>query len=275
MTRRISLVAVCCSRASVRSAFLACSSPSRRAFSSAITAWSANVWSSAISAGANPPSRRPGDRDHPDHVLAAQHRHRDDRAEAARRASSRNLGPQEGSRPRRRCAARSGSAPSGLRASPRSEGAATPRCRHEGLAAPGQAAPRRGQADEPVLVAEHRDRPGSEAGACRCPRWPRRPAGRPRARRDHPEDLARWRSGARARRSAPVRTGRSSPAPRRARPAGPRRAPRAQSDRVMPSPDLEERRLKPGHSSTAMRAPCSRAPPPRARRAAAPRPRGP
>ncbi len=47
MTRKISLVAVCCSRASVRSAFLACSSVSNRAFSIAITAWSAKVASSA------------------------------------------------------------------------------------------------------------------------------------------------------------------------------------------------------------------------------------
>jgi hypothetical protein len=48
MTRRISLVAVCCSRASVRSAFLACSSVSRRAFSMAMAAWSAKVSRSAI-----------------------------------------------------------------------------------------------------------------------------------------------------------------------------------------------------------------------------------
>ena len=48
MTRRISLVAVCCSSASVRSAFRACSSVNSRAFSMAITAWSAKVSSSAI-----------------------------------------------------------------------------------------------------------------------------------------------------------------------------------------------------------------------------------
>ena len=47
MTRRISLVAVCCSRASVRSAFRACSSASSRAFSMAMTAWSAKVSSRA------------------------------------------------------------------------------------------------------------------------------------------------------------------------------------------------------------------------------------
>ena len=47
MTRRISLVAVCCSSASVRSLLRAPSSVNRRTFSIAITAWSANVWSSA------------------------------------------------------------------------------------------------------------------------------------------------------------------------------------------------------------------------------------
>ena len=48
MTRRISLVAVCCSRASVRSAFFVCSSWRSRAFSIAITAWSAKVSMRAI-----------------------------------------------------------------------------------------------------------------------------------------------------------------------------------------------------------------------------------
>ena len=43
ITRRISEVAVCCSRASVRSAFLVCSSFRSRAFSIAIAAWSAKV----------------------------------------------------------------------------------------------------------------------------------------------------------------------------------------------------------------------------------------
>ena len=43
MTRRISLVAVCCSSDSVRSAFLVWSSPRSRTFSIAITAWSANA----------------------------------------------------------------------------------------------------------------------------------------------------------------------------------------------------------------------------------------
>ena len=49
MTRRISLVAVCCSSASVREAFLACSSVRSRAFSMAMAAWSAKVSIRAIS----------------------------------------------------------------------------------------------------------------------------------------------------------------------------------------------------------------------------------
>ena len=48
ITRRISAVAVCCSRASVRSAFLVCSSVSSRAFSMAMAAWSAKVSIRAI-----------------------------------------------------------------------------------------------------------------------------------------------------------------------------------------------------------------------------------
>ena len=48
ITLRISLVAVCCSSASVSSRLRASSSLNRRTFSMAITAWSAKVWSSAI-----------------------------------------------------------------------------------------------------------------------------------------------------------------------------------------------------------------------------------
>ncbi len=48
ITRRISAVAVCCSRASVSSRLRAPSSWNRRTFSMAITAWSAKVWRSAI-----------------------------------------------------------------------------------------------------------------------------------------------------------------------------------------------------------------------------------
>ena len=66
MTRRISLVAVCCSSASltwawacVSASFLCCSSVSRRAFSIAITAWSAKVPSSATCCGENIPTSAP------------------------------------------------------------------------------------------------------------------------------------------------------------------------------------------------------------------------
>ena len=48
MTRRISLVAVCCSSASVSSWLRASSSVKSRTFSIAITAWSAKVCSNAI-----------------------------------------------------------------------------------------------------------------------------------------------------------------------------------------------------------------------------------
>jgi len=53
MTRRISLVAVCCSSASVRSRLRPCSSSNSRTFSIAMTAWSANVESSPIWASEN------------------------------------------------------------------------------------------------------------------------------------------------------------------------------------------------------------------------------
>jgi hypothetical protein len=49
MTRRISAVAVCRSSASLSSALRCSSSSKSRAFSIAITAWSANVSTSAIS----------------------------------------------------------------------------------------------------------------------------------------------------------------------------------------------------------------------------------
>ena len=48
MTRRISPVAVCCSRASVSSRFRASSSVNSRTFSMAMTAWSAKVFASSI-----------------------------------------------------------------------------------------------------------------------------------------------------------------------------------------------------------------------------------
>src|SRR5712692_4178529 len=55
ITRRISAVAVCCSRDSVRSRLRASSSLNRRAFSTAMTAWSAKVFSSSISLSENGP----------------------------------------------------------------------------------------------------------------------------------------------------------------------------------------------------------------------------
>ena len=59
ITCRISLVAVCCSSASVRSAFFACSSPSSRAFSMAMTAWSAKVVDELDLLSVNAPNLRP------------------------------------------------------------------------------------------------------------------------------------------------------------------------------------------------------------------------
>jgi hypothetical protein len=55
MTCRISLVAVCCSSASVTSRLLASSSLNSRTFAMAITAWSAKVLRSLICESANWP----------------------------------------------------------------------------------------------------------------------------------------------------------------------------------------------------------------------------
>ena len=63
ITRRISLVAVCCSSASVRSRLRASSSLNSRTFSIAITAWSAKVWSSAICVVGERPGLGAADRD--------------------------------------------------------------------------------------------------------------------------------------------------------------------------------------------------------------------
>ena len=81
MTRRISLVAVCCSSASVSSRLRASSSWNRRAFSMAITAWSAKVWSSAICPVGEGLDFSTRDGDGPDRVAIPQHRHRQDGAE--------------------------------------------------------------------------------------------------------------------------------------------------------------------------------------------------
>ena len=55
MTFSTSLVAVCCSSASVSSRLRACSSWNRRTFSMAITAWSAKVFNSSMWLGLNGP----------------------------------------------------------------------------------------------------------------------------------------------------------------------------------------------------------------------------
>ena len=86
MTRRISPVAVCCSRVSVRSRLRASSSLNRRTFSMAMTAWSAKVLRSAICRSENGPARAP-------------HASRDRRSACPRAASART--GRSGSRRRR------------------------------------------------------------------------------------------------------------------------------------------------------------------------------
>ncbi len=66
ITRRISLVAVCCSSASVRSRLRASSSVNRRTFSIAMTAWSAKVLSSAICLSRERTRLEPADGDRAD-----------------------------------------------------------------------------------------------------------------------------------------------------------------------------------------------------------------
>ena len=73
ITRRISLVAVCCSSASVREAFLAWSSVSRRAFSMAMAAWSAKVSIRAIWLSVNGSDLESIDRDHPEQLVRPEH----------------------------------------------------------------------------------------------------------------------------------------------------------------------------------------------------------
>ncbi len=181
----------------------------------------------------------PVDPDHPDDRISPQHRHRDDRAEAAQLARRREASsPRTGRCPRRRRAGRRGSGPPGPGDSPPSE-ERRPELLQEGLAAPGQAAPRRHQANQPALRVERPRPTRRRAAAWRSRRWPRRPAGRRRARPRSPSGSRRWRPAAPAPRSACARAGRSSPAPRRARPAGPRPARRAQHCRVTPSLDPE------------------------------------
>ena len=76
MTRRISAVAVCCSSASVSSRLRASSSVNSRAFSIAITAWSAKVWSSAICWSVNGRGLGPATVIAPIALPLAQQRHR-------------------------------------------------------------------------------------------------------------------------------------------------------------------------------------------------------
>ena len=77
MTRRISLVAVCCSRDSVRLAFLPWSSVSNRAFSMAMAAWSAKVSIRAIWLSLNGRTSMPIDEDHTQELAGSQHRDRE------------------------------------------------------------------------------------------------------------------------------------------------------------------------------------------------------
>ena len=90
MTRRISLVAVCCSSASVSSRLRACSSLKSRTFSMAITAWSAKVLSRAICRSENAPGLGASDGDRADraYLRAASARRRcsGSRSDVARRA---------------------------------------------------------------------------------------------------------------------------------------------------------------------------------------------
>ena len=79
MTFRISAVAVCCSSASVSSRFRACNSLKSRAFSIAITAWSAKVLSSAISFSENSPTIARPTKIDADAAPLPQHRREDHR----------------------------------------------------------------------------------------------------------------------------------------------------------------------------------------------------
>ena len=86
ITRRISPVAVCCSRASVRSAFLVCSSVSSRAFSMAMAAWSAKVSIRAIWLSVNGRTSCAVDDDHAEQLVRPEHGDREHGPDAARPA---------------------------------------------------------------------------------------------------------------------------------------------------------------------------------------------
>ena len=144
------------------SAVRACSSVSSRAFSTAMTAWSAKVWSSAISVGREGPGLRARYPDHPDDVVAPQHRHLDRRAPAASRALSRRARRHRRvrlhvddvlHRPRA-----DGPAQQAVRVGTRRR---PPPLQHR-LAASRQAAPRRGEPDELAVVPQHHHAPRAE-----------------------------------------------------------------------------------------------------------------
>ena len=84
MTLRISLVAVCCSRVSVRSRLRASSSLKSRTFSMAITAWSAKVLRSSICPSVNGPASVRAIAIAPMGAAVTKHRHGQDAARSYR-----------------------------------------------------------------------------------------------------------------------------------------------------------------------------------------------
>ena len=89
MTRRMSLVAVCCSSASVRSRLRASSSVNRRTFSMAMTAWSAKVLQQRDLRVRKRSAARAADGDGADRLAVAHQRHGKHAAEAGRAAALR------------------------------------------------------------------------------------------------------------------------------------------------------------------------------------------
>ena len=189
MTRRISLVAVCCSSASVRSALRAWSSLNRRTFSMAITAWSAKVWSSAICRVGEGPDLRPAEHDRADAARprAAAGRQRCCEAEAAGElADRRELGFARGVRNVDGPAVEDGTAGARLRGPAENESgkASTESAPGCGRRRDGAAHRRTGRPSRTGRLAEMRGAPGNgledrldiRGGAA-----------------DHPEDLARRR----------------------------------------------------------------------------------
>ena len=83
MTLSTSEVAVCCSSASVSSRVRACTSSNRRAFSMAISAWSAKVVTSSICLSLNGCTTGRRQHDDADRDIVAQQRDAEDRAKTA------------------------------------------------------------------------------------------------------------------------------------------------------------------------------------------------